>query len=129
MWDGQRYSKRCRRWDIPGQAHALTFSCYRQRQFLSEARFCQYLIDALNRARTTHAFDLWAYVFMPEHVHLVIYPKHNDYSVSRILQAIKQPVSRKQPVSQPAFRKKAVDRPGFLLDGRTTSLYCVHSTK
>ncbi len=32
---------------------------------------------------------------MPEHVHLVIYPKHNDYSVSRILQAIKQPVSRK----------------------------------
>ena len=32
---------------------------------------------------------------MPDHVHLVIYPRDEDYSISRILLAIKQPVSRK----------------------------------
>ena len=42
-----------------------------------------------------HAFDLWAYVFMPDHVHLVIYPRCDDYSISRILLSIRQPVARK----------------------------------
>ena len=80
---------------MPGQAHALTFSCYRQRPFLLEERFCNFLAGAIDSARAAHAFDVWAYVFMPDHVHLVIYPRRNDHSISRILQAIKQPVSRK----------------------------------
>ena len=42
-----------------------------------------------------HDFDLWAYVLMPEHVHLLIYPKADDYSISAILTDIKQPVTRK----------------------------------
>ena len=46
-------------------------------------------------AKSKHNFDLWAYVFMPEHVHLIIYPKVRGYSVSSILQTIKQSVSRK----------------------------------
>jgi putative transposase len=95
MRNGERYSKRCQRWNTPGHAHALTFSCYRQRQLLLEDRFCRYLVDAINAARTAHEFDLWAYVFMPEHVHLLLCPRREDYSISRILQAIKQPVSRK----------------------------------
>ena len=85
---------RCRRWDTAGHAHALTFSCYRQRQLLADDRFCQFLVDAIDAARSAHAFDLWAYVFMPEHVHLVLHPTQDDYSISRILQSIKQPVSR-----------------------------------
>jgi putative transposase len=54
-----------------------------------------WLAEAIDGARRRLAFELWAYVFMPEHVHLVIYPKREDYSISRILLAIKQPVSRK----------------------------------
>ncbi|UCD52288.1 MAG: transposase [Phycisphaerales bacterium] len=95
MRDGERYRKLCRRWNAPGHAHALTFSCYRQTPLLLEARFCGYLIDAIEAARSRHAFDLWAYVFMPEHVHLVLCPKRDDYSIARILQSIKQPVARK----------------------------------
>jgi len=95
MRDGERYSKRCRRWNTAGHAHALTFSCYRQQRLLLEERFCRFLVDAIDAARSAHAFDLWAYVFMPEHVHLVLYPTRDDYSIARILQSIKQPVSRK----------------------------------
>ena len=32
---------------------------------------------------------------MPNHVHLVIFPKDEGYSISKILQSIKQPVSTK----------------------------------
>jgi REP-associated tyrosine transposase len=92
--DGDRYTKRCRRWDTAGQAHALTFGCYRNRPFLAQERTCDWLAEAIDSARQRHAFDLWAYVFMPDHVHLVIYPTREGYSISRILLAIKQPVSR-----------------------------------
>ncbi|UCD50775.1 MAG: transposase [Phycisphaerales bacterium] len=95
MREGDRYSKRCRRWNTAGHAHALTFSCYRQRGLLLEGRFCRYLVGAIDAARSAHAFDLWAYVFMPEHVHLVLYPTRDEYSIARILQSIKQPVARK----------------------------------
>lgn len=95
MRDGERYSKRCRRWNTAGHAHALTFSCYEQLPLLREDRFCRDLVGAIEVARSKHGFDLWAYVFMPEHVHLVIYPRRDDYSISRILQSIKQSVSRK----------------------------------
>lgn len=32
---------------------------------------------------------------MPEHVHLLIFPKKDEYSISDILKSIKQPVARK----------------------------------
>ena len=74
MQDGETVRKRCQRWNTPWQAHGLTFSCYRRQAFLSKDRTRGYLADAVNRARETHGFHVWAYVFMPEHVHLLIWP-------------------------------------------------------
>ncbi|HUU84259.1 MAG TPA: transposase [Phycisphaerae bacterium] len=53
------------------------------------------MVDAIAQARERHRFDLWAYVIMPEHVHLLIYPTEEDYSISRILSSLKQPVSKR----------------------------------
>ena len=90
-----RYTKRCHRVNIAGHAHELTFSCYRNQPFLREDQTCNFLIDAIHSARNKHGFDLWAYVFMPNHVHLLICPQRSEYSISDILLSIKQPVSRK----------------------------------
>ena len=95
MLDGERYTKRCHRWDMAGHAHELTFTCYQYRQFLSKERTCGYLADAITSAKAQHGFDLWAYVFMPNHVHLIIHPRQDPYSIARILRSIKQPVSRR----------------------------------
>jgi len=38
---------------------------------------------------------LIGYVIMPEHVHLLIYPRAEGYSISRILSTLKQPVSKR----------------------------------
>jgi putative transposase len=73
----------------------LTFSCLHNRPFLKRERTCGYLVDAIIAAKTKHVFDLWAYVFMPEHVHILICPRQETYSISTILRAIKQPVSRR----------------------------------
>src|SRR5688500_18904078 len=76
----------------PGHVHELTFSCFRGYSFLKAERTCQWLADALHAARAECNFALWAYVFMPSHGHLLIYPKEPDYSIRAILKAIKQPV-------------------------------------
>jgi len=95
MLNGKVYTKSCRRYNVPGDAHELTFSCYRNRQFVSAKRICKYLVESIVSSREEHQFDLWAYVFMPNHVHLLICPRGPQYSISNILLSIKQPVSRK----------------------------------
>src|SRR5690349_16320451 len=88
------YRKKCRRINDPGHAHALTFSCFQRRPFLSKDRSRQWLVDSIAAARRKHGFHVWAYVIMPEHVHLLIWPIAAVYNVSSILTSIKHPVSR-----------------------------------
>jgi putative transposase len=92
---GEIHRKRRQRYDIAGNAHELTFSCFRNRAFLKSERTCDYLVEAIIAAKTKHAFDVWACVFMPEHVHLLVCPRRETYSIAAILRAIKQPVSRR----------------------------------
>ncbi|MBA7653321.1 hypothetical protein ES703_61169 [subsurface metagenome] len=95
MLNGKIYTKRCHRYNVAGNAHELTFSCYNNRPFLLAERICKYLVDSIISSREKHKFDLWAYVFMPNHVHLLICPRKPQYSISDMLLSIKQPVSHK----------------------------------
>ena len=87
--------KTCKRHDEPGHAHELTFSCFKRRPFLSRPRPCEYLAEAIAKAKAKHHFHVWAYVFMPEHVHLLIWPLEPVYSISAVLKSIKQSVARR----------------------------------
>jgi putative transposase len=90
-----RKYKSCRRYNTPGEAHSLTFTCFHRQQFLSKERSCAWLIGAIDAARGEWHFDLWACVIMPEHCHLLLLPRQEDYSISRILESIKLPVTRR----------------------------------
>jgi putative transposase len=79
----------------PGHAHELTFSCYRRFPFLKSEQTCQWLAEAIENARSRECFSLWAYVFMPDHVHLLIYPHSSDYDMADIRKAIKKPVAER----------------------------------
>jgi putative transposase len=46
-------------------------------------------------AKSKHNFDIWAYVFMPNHVHILVWPKDAEYLMSNILKTIKQSLSRR----------------------------------
>ena len=95
MRTDQGYRKTCQRYNTAGHAHELTFSCYKQRPFLRTDRTRTYLAEAIIQAKENHRFDLWAYVIMPDHVHLLIWPRNDTYSISHILLSIKQSVARR----------------------------------
>jgi putative transposase len=86
--------KRRRRYNEPGQPRELTFSCYRRYPFLERDRVSEWFRDALQKARTKFGFQVWAYVIMPEHIHLIVYPGEHAEAMSRFLQAVKEPVGR-----------------------------------
>ncbi|MDB5343342.1 MAG: hypothetical protein JWP89_1719 [Schlesneria sp.] len=86
-----------------GEPHFLTFSCFRRQQFLSKDRTRQWFVDALDEARATHGFHLWAWVIMPEHVHVLLWPPFDLISpvegcmtgrIRGILSSLKRPVAR-----------------------------------
>ena len=87
--------KKVQHYDLQGHAHELTFSCYKNLPFLESDRACEYCAVSLQRARTLYPFDLWAYVIMPNHVHLLMYPTSETYAITKILQAVKQGISRR----------------------------------
>ena len=78
-----------------GHAHFLTFSCFHRRQFLASdfARRC--LCDAIDFARDRHELAVWAYVIMPEHVHLLIRPRREHHTITAVLRDIKEQPSRR----------------------------------
>jgi putative transposase len=95
MNSGDHPYRRIKHFNNPFEAHELTFSCFQRRPFLARERTCHYLADALTLGRKKHPFHLWAYVIMPEHVHLLVWP-HKEYaSVEAFLQTVKQSVSRR----------------------------------
>ncbi len=79
----------------PGHAHELTFSCYNGFKFLQAERTCSWLAESIEEARAELNFGLWAYVFMPEHVHLLVHPRDAEYDIADIRKAIKSPVGSK----------------------------------
>ena len=100
-----RQSRR-KSFNIVGHAHELTFSCYHRYPFLRSDRCCQWLKEAIEKARERQDFWLWAFVFMPDHAHLVVYPRGEQHDMARIFETIKRPVGTKA-----IAHLKAIDSP------------------
>ncbi len=85
--------KRKKTYNVPGNAHCLTFSCQRRLHLLNNDRARQWLLEAADRARRRHNVAIWAYVLMPEHSHFLVMPREEDYEMKAFLYALKRPVS------------------------------------
>jgi putative transposase len=105
----ERQRKLVRHFDEPGHAYFLTFSCYHRLPLLCKDRSRRWLIDAIQAARRKHRFDLWAWVIMPEHVHLLIWPRQQGYRTQAVLADIKR------PVGQEAISWLEANHPDFLV--------------
>jgi len=98
----------------------LTFSCYRRLPLLCNDACRRLLAEALDRAVDRHRYRLVAYVFMPEHVHLIVYPLSGAPGVSDLLRAIKRPSSFRikkllQQDGSPLLAKLTIrQRPGVM---------------
>ena len=80
----------------PGDFHELTFSCYRRMPLLTNDAWRGHLARCVDDALRAEAFHLIAFVFMPEHVHLLVWPTLPDATaecISRFLLAAKMQTS------------------------------------
>jgi putative transposase len=93
MNDRKLPRKEVRHFDIDGDAHVLTFSCYHQLPLLSKDRARRWFVEALEEARAKHSSDVWACVIKPEHVHVLVSPRLPAYQTGKILASLKKPFS------------------------------------
>ena len=54
-----------------------------------------WLSEAIEESRVELNYSLWAYVFMPDHVHLIVYPHDKKPDLGVIRRSIKGPVGKK----------------------------------
>ena len=87
------HRKNVKHFHEPGHLHELTFSCCRRLPRLTNDLWRSLLAGAIDQSISRHRFALLAYVFMPEHVHLVVTPLTSDVNIPRLLADIKRPTS------------------------------------
>jgi putative transposase len=82
------------RFQQSGQTHCVTFSCFRRCPLLAETTAKETFESALERVRRKFDFQVYGYVIMPEHVHLLVgEPQHG--TLADALKSLKQGVSRR----------------------------------
>jgi putative transposase len=85
-----------------GQTHFITFSCYHRRPFLRTAEAARTFELTLERIRRDYRLRVYAYVVMPDHVHLLLSEPERS-SLEEAIKALKQGVSRKLRTSDGRF--------------------------
>jgi putative transposase len=93
MGEVTQHRKLIRHYDLPGHAHELTFSCYLRKPLLDNDGRRRLFSQSLDAAIHTHHFHLIAFVYMPEHVHLLVVPQCEQSHIDQLLYAIKRPFS------------------------------------
>src|SRR5260370_4145582 len=66
-----------------GQSHFVTFCCYHRRQLFTTDASRRIFESALERVRRSFKLQVYGYVVMPEHVHLLLSEPQRDASSGR----------------------------------------------
>ncbi len=96
-----------------GLYHIITRGNRREKVFLDDTDYKRYL-DLLSHYHKRYNFLLYAYVLMPNHIHLLI--EQNETPISKIMQGINQ--------SYTQYFNKRYKKVGHLFQGRYKALLC-----
>ena len=77
-----------------GQSHFVTFCCYHRRRLFTTDASRRIFESALERVRCSFRLQVYGYVVMPEHVHLLLSEPQQD-TLADALKSLKQGVSRR----------------------------------
>jgi putative transposase len=110
MSNSQYHRKLIKHYHEPGDLHELTFSCYHRMPLLTNDEWPLQLAQCINLAGRQTDIGLAAFVFMPEHVHLLVVPTGAEPAIDRYLALIKQPFSKWVKNQLLAAKSSLVDR-------------------
>ncbi len=93
------------RWQREGDLHFITASCWHRLPYLHDG----YALaeEELERTRVRYDLDVVGYVFMPEHMHLLMSEPGSDL-LSGAIKLMKLSVSLRQPI-RPFWQKRYYD--------------------
>ena len=83
-----------RSWHNEGEVHCLTFSTFQCKRFFPGQHAATWFLQTLAEARVACPFHLFAYVIMPDHVHLVLRPA-KDVTMRKVLWHLKRPMTKR----------------------------------
>jgi len=112
------HRKLVKHFDNATDIRELTFSCYERRPLLTNNDWREMLARSIDASLERHRYRLAAFVFMPEHVHLIVWPLPSASGMELVLKAIKRPFSfrvKQQLVAKqsPLLQKLTIlQRPG-----------------
>ncbi len=81
-----------RRREIPGGVRFITCSCQRRLPLLRNPAICLIFLEAMARARAKFSLEIFAWVLMPEHIHLLLRPPEHG-ALAPALKSLKLSVS------------------------------------
>src|SRR3712207_1588057 len=90
---GGTHRKLVKHYHEPGDLHELTFSTYQRLPILTNDRWREELARCIDLAGQQLEIKLAAFVFMPEHVHLLVVPTAAESRIPLYLAMIKRPFS------------------------------------
>ena len=82
-------------YNTPGHAHELTVSCFKGIPFFNDTAACDRFLTELYQAKIDFSFSIWAYVIMPQHIHILIFPNENTYDIKKITKSLHGRIAKK----------------------------------
>src|SRR5262249_43755699 len=91
------------RWQPPPRgtffpAHELTLRAQHRQPILVTEQLCSHLAQEIRAVSDRMNFSVWAFVFMPDHFHLLVQSKQLNYDIGEYIDSIKE-----------AFQEQAVE--------------------
>ena len=96
-----------KRYQTLGHDHAINFCCYQHLPYLESPASRDLFERSLENARRKYQFEIYAYVVMPDHVHLLVSEPPIE-PLSKAIQALKLSVS-KQSQQRPFWQDRYYD--------------------
>ncbi len=112
------------RYETPGDARFLTFSCHDRLALFEDGQIKDLFVERLHEVRNETGLKAFAWVVMPEHVHLVVLPRLPGWPIAKTMARLKRPFARTvlarwRQVEAPILRRLVDSRgvPCFWLRG------------
>ena len=106
--------------------HFITFSCFHRLPLLTTSESKDTFLAELENNRARHQARIYAYVLMPEHVHLLI-NEPPSIVLAQLLKALKQTTSRRLRGDRDCFwQERYFDRNVHGEDARSEVIHYIH---
>ena len=114
-----------KRYQTMGHDHLITFTCYHRYHYLNTPAARDLFERSLEQARRKYAFEILAYVVMPDHVHLLVSEPPTE-PLSKAIQSIKLSVS-KLSLQRPFWQDRYHDFNVFTQPKRVEKIHYIHN--